>query len=128
MIYVDTSVALAHVLSETRRPPDSLWQADLAASRLVAYECWTRLHAMNLGKEHGEALRRTLGHLALLEMVPVVLARALDPFPTPVRTLDALHLASVEFLRAAGEDVSLATYDRRLAQAARALGIECFEP
>jgi hypothetical protein len=52
-----------------------------------------------------------------------VLERALEPFPTPVRTLDALHLASVEFLRANGQSVELASYDDRLIASARALGI-----
>jgi hypothetical protein len=35
----------------------------------------------------------------MLEMIAPVLARATDPFPAPVRTLDALQLATVEFLR-----------------------------
>jgi hypothetical protein len=34
VIYLDTSVALAHLLGETRRPDDSLWQSPLIASRL----------------------------------------------------------------------------------------------
>jgi predicted nucleic acid-binding protein len=64
-----------------------------------------------------------LGRVALLDLAPPVLARALAPFPGPVRTLDALHLASAEFLRDQRQDVSLATYDERMAGAARALGI-----
>jgi len=28
VIYIDTSVALAHLLSEDRRPPDSRWRRD----------------------------------------------------------------------------------------------------
>ena len=46
-------------------------------------------------------------------MTAMVLARALDPWPAPLRTFDALHLASVEFLRAHGQDVKLASYGRR---------------
>jgi hypothetical protein len=41
-------------------------------------------------------------------------ARALDPFPIPVRTLDALHLASIEFLRVRQQQVELESYDGRL--------------
>jgi hypothetical protein len=52
-----------------------------------------------------------------------VLARALDPVPLPVRTLDALHLAAIEFLRAQGQTVELASYDQRFLAAARALKI-----
>ena len=61
--------------------------------------------------------------LALLELVPIVLARALEPFPAPVRTLDALHLASIAFLRERGQPVELASYDARLIAAATSLGI-----
>lgn len=56
-------------------------------------------------------------------MNPNVLARVLDPYPLPVRTLDALHLATVEWLREQGETVLLASYDSRMNAVARALGI-----
>ena len=123
MIYLDTSVALAHLLAEDRRPPDSLWRQTLVASRLVEYELWTRLNARHLGASHGELARRLLERLAILEMLPNVLARALEPFPSPVRTLDALHLASIEFLRARSQTIELASYDERLTVAAKAMGI-----
>jgi len=63
----------------------------------------------------------------MLELTPTVLARALDPFPRPVRTLDALHLASIEYLRGAGQEVSLASYDARLILAVRSLSIPILE-
>ena len=72
---------------------------------------------------HAEAARQLIGRVAMLELVRTVLARALEPFPIPVRTLDALHLASVEFLRTRGHQVALATYDDRLATAAKRLRI-----
>jgi predicted nucleic acid-binding protein len=123
VIYLDTSVALAHLLAEDRRPKDALWRQPLVASRLLEYELWTRLNARRLGASHGEVARRLLERLAILELLPNVLARALEPFPAPVRTLDALHLASIEFLRSRGEKVELASYDDRLLAAASALGI-----
>jgi len=123
VIYLDTSVALAHLLAEDCRPPDSLWAETLVASRLLEYELWTRLNARGLGASHGEAARRLLERVAFLEMLPNVLARALEPFPAPVRTLDALHLASIAFLRGRGQTVELASYDDRLLAAARGLGI-----
>jgi predicted nucleic acid-binding protein len=124
VIYLDTSVALAQLLAEDRVPPAELWSADLVASRLLDYELWVRLHAAGLGRSHGDAARALLARLALLELSPLVLARALEPFPVPVRTLDALHLAAVEFLRGEGQEVALATYDARQREAARRLGIE----
>ena len=116
-------MALAHLLSEDRRPPDALWKKALVSSRLVEYELWTRLNARGLGSSHGESARRLVERLALLELVPTVLARALEPFPSPVRTLDALHLASILFLRERGQAIELASYDSRLIAAASSLGI-----
>ena len=128
MIYLDTSVALAQLLAEDRLPDPSVWQEVLVSSRLLEYELWTRVHARRLTDSHSEAVRLLLGRLAFLELAPPVLKRALEPFPIPVRTLDALHLASIEFLREQGQEVSLATYDARLSEAARTLDIPIFEP
>lgn len=123
MIYLDTSVALAHLLAEDRRPPAELWEEELVSSRILEYELWTRLHARDLGRSHGDVARLLLARLAWLELRRGVLERALDPFPVRVRTLDALHLACVSFLQKHGRDVALATYDERMAEAAQAMGI-----
>lgn len=123
MIYLDTSVALAQLLAEDRYPPEALWNETLVSSRLLEYEVWTRIHARNLGASHADDTRQLLNRIAFLELAPPVLARALEPFPLPVRTLDALHLASIEFLRHQRQDVSLASYDERFALAAARLGI-----
>ena len=56
-------------------------------------------------------------------IVGPVLARALQPFPVTVRTLDAIHLSALEFIRAQKQSVELASYDERLVAAARLLGI-----
>jgi predicted nucleic acid-binding protein len=123
LIYLDTSVALAHLLAEDCQPPTTLWNERLVSSRLLEYEVWNRINARGLAPSHGESARLLLARVAFLEMVPTVLARALDPFPAPVRTLDALHLASIEFLRGLGQRVELASYDERLLAVARRVGI-----
>ena len=123
MIYLDTSVALAHLLVENRRPPASFWDNTLVTSRLLEYELWSRLHTRNLAHSHGEAAQGLVGRLALLELSPQVLARALGAFPIPLRTLDALHLASLDYLRGRRQAVELASYDRRMTAAARAMDI-----
>ena len=128
MIYVDASVVLAYLLAEDRRPADVLWDGTLTASRLLEYEIRTRLHARKLAESHDEAAQTIIGRIALLELSPVVLARALAGFPVTVRTLDALHLASIDFLRRQGQSVELLTYDRRMADAARAMGVPVIEP
>jgi predicted nucleic acid-binding protein len=123
VIYLDTSVALAHLLAEDRRPAAEIWREELVSSRLLEYELWTWIHARNLARSHGDLTRLLLARLAWLELRRPVLERALHPFPTPVRTLDAVHLASMSFLRERGRDIELATYDERMAAAARAMGI-----
>ena len=124
MTYLDTSVVLAHLLGETRVPAPSLWHESLVSSRLLEYELWTRIHARGLARSHGEAVRQALGVVAVLELSPLVLARATEPFPVEVRTLDELHLASMCFLRDRGEQLTLASYDDRLVRAARALDFD----
>ena len=123
MIYLDSSVALAALLAEDRSPPATLWEEPLIASRLLQYEVWNRIHARGLGRTHGDAASALLDRVAMVELSPIVLERALEPFPTAVRTLDALHLASIEFLRSRGQDVELASFDERLIAAARALRV-----
>jgi predicted nucleic acid-binding protein len=123
MIYLDTSVVLAQLLAEDHAPPDALWLEPLVSSRLLQYELWNRIHARGLAVSHGDDVRQLLDRIALLELTSPVLARALEPFPGPLRTLDALHLASADFLRRQGQDVVLATYDARMREVAQRLGI-----
>jgi predicted nucleic acid-binding protein len=127
VIYVDTSVVLAELLAEDRHPPEAFWSHTLVSSRLLEYEVWVRVHARQLGPTHGDAARALMGRMALLEMVSPVLERALERFPKPVRTLDALHLASTEFLRARQPDIRLATYDAQQAAAATVMGILLYD-
>jgi predicted nucleic acid-binding protein len=124
LIYVGSSVILAQLLGEDLHPEASFWERrPLVASRLLEYEVSRRIHSRDLAMTHGEAVEEVLGRVSFLELAPIVLGRALDPFPAPVRTLDALHLATIDFLRNQGQRPRLATYDRRLAEAAAALNI-----
>src|SRR5215831_17538534 len=122
-----TSRPVAHpLLTEDRFPAEDLWREQLVSSRLLEYEVWNRVHARRLDRSHGDAVRALIGSVALLELAPPVLARALDPFPIPIRTLDALHLSSIEFLRQRQQQVELASYDERLLAGARALRISLY--
>jgi hypothetical protein len=127
VIYLDSSVALAHLLTEDKRPPATFWDQPLVSSRLLEYEIWSRLHARGLGASEGDQARGLIDLVWLIELSPRVLVRALNPFPVPVRTLDGLHLATVEFLRNRGQTVELASYDRRLLAGARALTIPTYD-
>jgi predicted nucleic acid-binding protein len=123
VIYVDSSVLLADLFAEPRSPPERLWDDDLASSQLLAYEVWNRIHAYGSVPSHGARARGLLARITLTAMSEAALARALAPFPIAVRTLDALHLATMNFIRESGEPVQLASYDNRLIAAAEALGI-----
>ncbi|MCW5696235.1 MAG: PIN domain-containing protein [Bauldia sp.] len=123
MIYLDSSVVLAHVLAENRRPDEALWREPLTSSLLLSYEVWNRLNAKKLAAVHGEDADAIFAATVLIDLTPTILRRALSPFPAPVRTLDGLHLATMVFLQRENVYVELATYDVRMATAAAALGI-----
>jgi len=109
---------------ERRQPPLNLWQQRLTSSRLLRYEVWNRVHAYAYSRSIEEEVRSTLARVYLIEMSEAVLARALQPFPVSVRTLDALHLSTALSLINGSETVKLASYDSRMLAAAHALGIE----
>jgi predicted nucleic acid-binding protein len=127
VIYLDSSVLLASVFREPRSPRVTLWDEELTSSRLLGYEVWTRLNAYGLASSHGNRASARLYRVNLVELSERVFTRALEPFPVALRTLDALHLATMDFLGRQGEAIELASYDNRLLSAARALAIPVAE-
>lgn len=123
MIYLDSSVALAELFAERTKPPLDFWSQPMVASRLLVYEVWNRVHAHAATFDIGDDARLLLETVSLIELAPAVLLRALDPFPVKVRTLDGLHLATALYAQDRGSDLTFATYDLKLAEAAHALGI-----
>lgn len=126
MVYLDSSVVLAHLRGEDVTPPAELWGESLVSSRLLTYETLSRLNSLSSGQHDQELARELLGRVATVELVEPVVGRVVDPLPVPVRTLDALHLATMAFLREQGLEVRLASYDRRLGSAAKALGFDAY--
>lgn len=116
-------MVLAQLLAEDRQPDPYLWNESLVSSRLLEYETWVRLNSRGLAHSHGEAATQLLGRISYIELSPVVLGRVLEPFPAPVRTLDAIHLASLDYLLNARVGVELATYDQAMTDLATALGL-----
>lgn len=69
------------------------------------------------------ALRTFERRCFVVDVGPEVLARVRRPFPMePIRTLDAVHLATVEMLADAPQLVTVVTRDERVRQNAIALG------
>ena len=81
------------------------------------------MQARGLTGTQVDPARELLARIAMIELSPLVLARASEPFPQPVRTLDALHLASLEWLLQCRLEPALASYDQRMVAAARSIGI-----
>ena len=94
----------------------------MISSRLLQFEVWTRTHSRGLTASHSQVVGLLLKRVHFVEMVEPILARALKPFPSAIRTLDALHLASADFLRSQGEPVAIASYDGRLVTVAQQMG------
>jgi hypothetical protein len=98
-VYVDANSNLSY-------QGERLYTGDFASTLRTAH------------RSHGNVATALINHITLIELKPEVLERALEPFPLPLRTLDALHLASIEFLRGREQSVELASYDSRLTTAA----------
>jgi predicted nucleic acid-binding protein len=110
-----------------------LSDADLiVASDLTLIECdRVLLRALTLGElsEAQAADRRAhlvaaASHWHLLRLAPEIVDRARRPFPgEPIRTLDAIHLASALTARAAVAGLKLLSLDERIRRAGGRLGL-----
>src|SRR5262245_4607080 len=74
--------------------------------------------------DHRSAALDLLSRLTLAPITPAILARASEPFPTPLGTLDAIHLATAIEAAHDLQPFVLATNDAELALAARSMGLE----
>jgi uncharacterized protein len=129
--YVDSSVLLRLVLGQADRLTSWERIERGVSSVLAEVECLRTLDRLRVGKGLDDAelasrveyLHRLLSSLELVELTRPVLARAAQPMPTTLGTLDALHLATALLWRDQwGEELTVATHDRALSIAARAAG------
>lgn len=127
MIYLDTSVALAHILAEDRHPSIELMDAPLISSRLLEYELFTALSAQGRRESHLRHAEALLQRVAMVELDRPILERVKQPFPRPLRTLDALHVSTFDYLRRLGQPIALASYDHRMLDVSRALAFDVVE-
>jgi predicted nucleic acid-binding protein len=130
-IYFDSSVVLRVVLGERGRLPEWSRTSEAVTSEVTRVECLRALDRLRLdgGMPDRELSRRRVTALAVLSGIEAVrlnrsvLARAADPFPTRVQTLDALHIASALLVKARFPALRFATHDVELAAAAAAEGL-----
>lgn len=134
-LYAESSAPLAWLLEQEHgaRVADALAAAELViASELTLVECdRVLIRAVALGEVHEvdavdrqARLNAVAARWTLLTLDEEILERARRPFPAePVRTLDAIHLASALTVRKAVPDLSMLTLDHRVRQVANRLGI-----
>jgi uncharacterized protein len=130
-LYLDSSVVLRVLLAEKQRLEIwGRWERAFA-SELLGLEVRRAIDRLRiLGHLDPRATAALLQHTATIEdavsIVPLtrtILRRAALPMATPVRTLDAIHLATALVMRERSDrPLTFATHDVRQADAARALG------
>lgn len=128
--YVDASVVLRIVLDSPGRFTD--WPSvDIPiSSELLRVECRRGLYRGRSRNDLDDvglvaALETMEGMHQRFEFAALersVLRRASEPFPTPLRTLDAIHLATALLYAERPLDAFL-THDVELGRAARAMGL-----
>ena len=133
-IYAESSAVLAWLLGEEVGHPvrEVLRRAELVmASDLTLLECdRVLIRAVTLGEideamaaDRRAHLNAAASHWHLWRVSSDIVDRARRPFPAePVRTLDAIHLASALAVRSAVPGVELLSLDDRIRKAAQQLG------
>jgi hypothetical protein len=133
-LYAESSAVLAWLLGEAegKMVRRRMASADLViSSDLTLVECdRVLLRCLSLGSvgeaeiaERQALLNRAAVSWSVMRLDWNVIERARRPFPAePIRTLDALHLASAVIARTALPGLSMLSLDQRLRDNARQLG------
>ena len=135
-LYAESSAVLAWLLDEPTAPDIRrlLNEAEIiVASDLTLIECDRVLLRTAALKEMTEAeaadrrahLAAAAAHWQILRIAAEIVDRARQPFPgEPIRTLDAIHLASLLTGRSAIRGLAILSLDERVRQAAKGLGVQ----
>lgn len=129
-IYLDSSILLAHLLRESERPEKLAWSkldGERITSELAELECRRTLDRIRLQERiHDEEIADRFAEIDLLfqslrviQFNAPILKRAKTSFPTAVRSLDAIHLATAEL----AQSTLFLTFDKQQAIAAKAIGL-----
>jgi hypothetical protein len=127
-LYAESSAVLAWLLDEPTAPAVRrlLGEAEvIVASDLTLIECDRVLLRAVALKELTEAeAAEAAAHWQVLRIAGEIVDRSRQPFPgDPIRTLDAVHLASLLVARSAVVGLRLLSLDDRVRQAATGLGV-----
>ena len=135
-VYAESSAVLSWLLGEpsSERVRNILEEADIVYTSdltlvecdrtLLRYEQEQRLPEVVIA-ERSAALEELRRDCSVLRLGDEVIARARRRFPDePVRSLDALHLASALVASRASADVAMLTLDDRIRRVSTGLGFE----
>jgi predicted nucleic acid-binding protein len=132
-VYVDASVIVAATLDQPGALRGVRWASAVSSELIVAELLRTldrlRLTASTPDAELAQLREEAERNLASLDLVPInraVLRRAGGAFPMPVKTLDAIHLATALLWEEHAGEIVFLTHDRQLANAARACGLTVY--
>jgi predicted nucleic acid-binding protein len=126
-VYLDSSAIVKLVVAE---PESRALRAHLRRRRPLLSSALARTEVLRALLPAGAIAmsrgREVLRRLDLVRVNDRVLDMAGTLEPAQVRSLDAIHLATAQLL---GEDLSqIITYDDRMADAARSLGLKTMSP
>ena len=128
MFYLDTSAAVKLLFAERESTAMGKWWAATAAQVVSSDLLRTELLRVTrrVDPRQMPQARALLDSLTLLRLSTALCERAAMLEPVALRSLDALHLAAAQEL---GDELEgVVTYDQRLADASRALGIRSVGP
>ncbi len=129
--YLDASVLLRIILGQKNSLKEWNNIEQGVGSALLEVECLRTLDRLRVIEGLGddaitaqrEAAYRLIEAVKLVELTHPVLARAAQPLPTVLGTLDAIHLATALLWREQlDQNLVMATHDLALSTAARASG------
>lgn len=131
--YIDTSCLLRRLLNDGPLLPtwgdwENAYVSVLGRIEVHRTLYRTRIENRLTDETYEVAVGRFADIAATLKWVPMsdaIIAAAAGPFPTVVKALDAIHLASAIAVRdAIWPDLVFATHDRQLAAAAALVGFD----
>lgn len=131
-LYLESSAVIAAVIEFDTAAMQAIRGSQAAASVLTFAECRRALaravHSGRISSRQAEVAERELQRIetdsVALEITDTILARVGRRFPAePVRTLDAIHLATAELIDDPTEPVTLLTRDLRIRENAELLGL-----
>ena len=127
--YIDSSAIVKFSVVEPESAAMAAWRTDLDPEDVVITSELAVAEVVRAVRRVGGDVNVALAHLDSLEQLVMdrdLMLAAGTVDPPGIRTLDAIHLAAA---LAAGEELGgVVTYDARMADAARALGLLVLAP